>query len=56
MKARIVKGRNIGTYEVEVKEYWLTPWKPLYVNNGLPFPWRGSYADAVKLKEKAERM
>lgn len=54
MKARIVRGRNIGTFEVEVKEYWLSPWKPLYVNGGM-FPWRGSYSDAVRIKSKAER-
>lgn len=53
MKARIVQG-GIGTYEVEVKPFWLSPWRPLYVNGSM-FPWRGSYADALKIKAKAER-
>ena len=55
MKVRIVRGRNFGTYEVEYKEYWLTPWQPVYVNNGLPFPWRGSYDQALKIKNKLEK-
>ena len=55
MKARIVKGNNIGTYEVEYKRFWIDIWQPVYANNGLPFPWRGSYEDAVKIKNKIER-
>lgn len=51
MKARIVYGRNIGTYEVEVKRFWLSGWEPLYVNGSM-FPWRGSHQDAVKIKEE----
>jgi hypothetical protein len=56
MKSRIVKGRNFNTYEVEVKKGWLLPWEPVYVNNGLPFPWRGSYDNAVKIKNKLDRL
>jgi len=51
MKARVVYGRNIGTYEVEVKRGWLSSWQPLYVDGSM-FPWRGSYADAVKIRDK----
>lgn len=50
MKARVVNGRNIGTYEVEVKRFWLSSWEPLYVNGGM-FPWIGSKSDAVKIKD-----
>lgn len=51
MKARIVQG-GIGTYEVEVKTSWISPWKTVY--NGI-LPWRGSKSQAFKLKEKLER-
>ena len=54
MKARIVKGNNLGTYEVEYKRFWIDIWKPVYAN-GLPFPWRGSYNEAVKLKNQIEK-
>lgn len=51
MKTRIVKGRNIGTYEVEYKLYWLSPWQPVYINNGLPFPFRGTFKEAQKVEQ-----
>lgn len=51
MKTRIVKGRNIGTYEVEYKLNWISGWQPVYINNGLPFPFRGTYADAEKVEK-----
>lgn len=50
-KVAIFQG-GIGTYEVHIKEYWLTPWKPVY--DGM-FPWRGSKSEAIRLKEKLER-
>ena len=50
MKARVVQG-GIGTYEVEVKTSWLSPWKTVY--DGF-LPWRGSKGDAFKLKSKLE--
>lgn len=48
MKVRIVQG-GIGTYEVETKSSWLSPWKTVY--DGF-LPWRGSFAKAQKLKVK----
>lgn len=51
MKTRIVQGHNIGTFEVEYKLYWLSPWQPVYINNGLPFPFRGSYEEAQKVEQ-----
>lgn len=50
MKARIVQG-GIGTYEVQVKTSWLSPWKTVYDG---PLPWRGSASQAKKLKRKIE--
>lgn len=50
MKARVVQG-GIGTYEVQVKTSWLSPWKTIY--DGM-FPWRGSKSDAFKIKQKME--
>lgn len=52
MKTRIVKGRNIGTYEVEYKLYWVSPWQPVYINNGLPFHFRGTKKQAEEVERQ----
>lgn len=48
MKVRIVQA-GIGLYEIEVRRAWYLPWQTVY--DGC-LPWRGSYAQAVKIKLK----
>lgn len=48
MKVRIVQA-GICLYEVEVKRAWYLPWATVY--DGC-LPWRGSFANAKKIKAK----
>lgn len=50
VKVRIVQA-GICTYEVEVKRAWYLPWTTVY-DRGLCLPWRGSFAQAKKIKAK----
>ena len=49
-KVRIIQA-GICLYEVEVKRAWYLPWQTVY-DRGLRLPWRGSYAQAKKIKAK----